>query len=501
MMTTATKRIKSFTTAIITFISICSILLCYTAFAASVTFNVSVPSTSVGIGDTVEVTVEIAANGQSISSYSYEIHYDPTLLKPVTVGDQSADQEETSEGIISYSGTGSSMTATFKFTTLASGTASLETSATEVLSSDGEAIDMTPAYNSINISEAATTETSASTEASLSADQPDEPAMVNEEDEVGTLTETESIPDNTLVSMHSSGNTYYIISKPDSVAVPSAYLPVKIKLNDTDIKAYMKGTDGNTVLLYAANSDGHKGWYYFNTQEGTFLDATDLLGGTSTDSISNFISQNKFIIMLIAIIVLVVLVVVIIILAVSLKGMITDYETQIDRLKKDIDKNSKGDKNAKNSNEKKGPVKTSDENANKDHEHIRLNTHNNDMPTINNKALFPEDDTHESYADSDYDNQVSPDEDDYIHTDDYDDSAFDDMADSAFAVVDDDSTEVQNDNKASDEKTADAKASSEDTSKNAASDNADAEAEKKRKIQASLDEIDAVLESAKKYKN
>ena len=161
------------------------------------------------------------------------------------------------------------------------------------------------------------------------------------EDEVGTLTESENIPDNTLVSVHSSGNAYYIISKPDAVSVPSAYLPVKIKLNDTDIKAYMKGTNGSTVLLYAANADGHQGWYYFNTQEGTFLDATDILDSTTSDSLSEFMSKNKFIIMLIAIIVLVVLVVVIIILAVSLKGMIADYEAQIDRLKNDLDKKDK----------------------------------------------------------------------------------------------------------------------------------------------------------------
>ena len=69
MMKTTTKRIKSFMTVLLAFISI-TVMLSYTAFAASVTFNVNVPSSSVGVGDTVDVTVELSANGQSISSYS-----------------------------------------------------------------------------------------------------------------------------------------------------------------------------------------------------------------------------------------------------------------------------------------------------------------------------------------------------------------------------------------------------------------------------------------------
>ena len=482
MMTTTTKRIKSFTTALLTFICI-AIMLCYTAFAASVTFNVNVPSSSVGIGETFDITVEIAAGNQAISNYSYEIRYDSSLLKPVTGGVQE------DEGILSYSGTGSSLTATFTFQTLASGTASIETSATEVLSDTGEAISMTPAYNSINISETATTESESSTEEALSANQPDEPDTVNLEDEVGTLTESSNIPDNTLVSVHSSGNTYYVLEKPAAIDVPSAFLPVKIKLNDTDIKAYMKGTDGNTVLLYAANTGGHQGWYYFNTQEGTFLDATDLLEGSGTDSLSSFISQNKFIIMLIAIIVLVVLVVIIIILAVSLKGMIADYESQIDRLKKNIDKKEEASKATKNKEKDESSKASESQRSAKENsgaEHIRMSAPSNVIPTINNKALFPDEDTHESYADSDYDNQVSPDEDDYIHTDDYDDSAFDDMNDGGQDTCKDSSQP---------EKTEDSNDVI-DSAFDVAEDT-----DRDRKIQASLDEIDAVLESAKKYKN
>lgn len=471
MMKTTTKRIKSFATVLLAFISM-TITLCYTAFAASVVFNVNVPSSSVYVGDTVEITVEIAANEQSLSSYNYEIHYDSSLLKYISGG------TEIEDGIISCSGTGgseNSMTNTIKFQALESGTASIETSATEILSADGEIIDMTPAYNSINISDTTASSSQTSTYTSISENVTEDTSVTAMEDEVGTLTEAENIPDNTLVSVHSSGNAYYIISKPDAVSVPSAYLPVKIKLNDTDIKAYMKGTNGSTVLLYAANADGHQGWYYFNTQEGTFLDATDLLDSTTSDSLSEFMSKNKFIIMLIAIIVLVVLVVVIIILAVSLKGMIADYEAQIDRLKNDLDKKD----------EEKKSVKTHTvETAADAPEHIRLSSRNDSNPIIGNKSLFPDEDTHESYADSDYDNQVSPDEDDYIHTDDYDDSAFDDMNDSAVR------SSSQIETKSEDNLTEPASSLTQD----------DAKEEKQRQIQASLDEIDAVLESAKKYK-
>ena len=97
---------------------------------------------------------------------------------------------------------------------------------------------------------------------------------------------------------------------------------------------------------------------------------------------------------------------------------------------------------------------------------------NSEVPTINNKALFPGDNEviHESYADSDYDNQVSPDEDDVIHTDDYDDTAFEDVADDSEPI--DSAFDVKDDTESTESK-----------------------------IQASLDEIDAALESAKKYKD
>ena len=325
-------------------------------------------------------------------------------------------------------------------------------------------------YIVVSQSAAASTEAASSTvsDTGPEAEPATPPALIDSEtkpvvteDEVGTLTEADqnaSAPADTLVSVHSNNNTYNIIPKPNSVSVPTGYLPVKINLNDTDIRAYMKGSSSNTVLLYAATNDGHQGWYFFNPNEGTFLDATDLI--EETDSLSSFIDKHKFVIMLIAIIVLVILVVVIIILAVSLKGLIADYEAQIDKLKKD---NEEKESTANETSEAAEP-------SAKAAEHVRMPHHDNsEVPTINNKALFPGDDEviHESYADSDYDNQVSPDEDDVIHTDDYDDTAFEDVADDSEPI--DSAFDVKEDTES--------------------------------KIQASLDEIDAALESAKKYKD
>ena len=100
-MKTTTKLIKLFMTTLLAFISI-TVLLSYTAFAASVTFNVNVPSLSVGVGDTVEITVGIDSNEMNISSYSYEVHYDSSLLESISGGTKLED------GIISYSSNGES---------------------------------------------------------------------------------------------------------------------------------------------------------------------------------------------------------------------------------------------------------------------------------------------------------------------------------------------------------------------------------------------------------
>ena len=437
---------KAFVTVLLSVV-LMAFVISHTAYAASsATFGVTVPSTSVGIGDTVEITVQLSPGKENISDYSYTINYDPALLEAVSGGTVE------DEGSISYSGSSGSeesMTATFTFTALASGTASIETRAVDVISTSGESIDMTPAYNSINISDAVSTYSQADesetetdeTETgnittvitsdteqietvTLSQDTADEPPAVDaaNNSDSGFEDSTQTVSDY-VVSLHSSNNTYYILNKPASVDTPSSYLPVKIKINDTDVKAYMKGTGSSTVLLYAADENGNQGWYFFNTDEGTFMNASDIIG--QSDSLSSFMSEHKFVIMLIAIIVLVILVVIIVILAVSLKGLIADYETQIDRLKKDNDarQTSSGNKASDDS--------SSDDKASESgQEKLRIHSHDSsEVPTINNKALFPDDEAvHESYADSDYDNQVVPDEYDHIHaddTDDYDDTAFD----------------------------------------------------------------------------
>ena len=440
---------KAFVTVLLSVV-LMAFVISHTAYAASsATFGVTVPSTSVGIGDTVEITVQLSPGKENISDYSYTINYDPALLEAVSGGTVE------DEGSISYSGSSGSeesMTATFTFTALASGTASIETRAVEVISTSGESIDMTPAYNSINISDAVSTSSQADTSSesetetdetetgnittvitsdteqietfTLSQDTADEPPAVDaaNNSDSGFEDSTQTVSDY-VVSLHSSNNTYYILNKPASVDTPSSYLPVKIKINDTDVKAYMKGTGSSTVLLYAADENGNQGWYFFNTDEGTFMNASDII--VQSDSLSSFMSEHKFVIMLIAIIVLVILVVIIVILAVSLKGLIADYETQIDRLKKDNDarQTSSGNKASDNS--------SSDDKASESgQEKLRIHSHDSsEVPTINNKALFPDDEAvHESYADSDYDNQVVPDEYDHIHaddTDDYDDTAFD----------------------------------------------------------------------------
>lgn len=440
---------KAFVTVLLSVV-LMAFVISHTAYAASsATFGVTVPSTSIGIGDTVEITVQLSPGKENISDYSYTINYDPALLEAVSGGTVE------DEGSISYSGSSGSeesMTATFTFTALASGTASIETRAVEVISTSGESIDMTPAYNSINISDAVSTSSQADTSSesetetdetetgnittvitsdteqietfTLSQDTADEPPAVDaaNNSDSGFEDSTQTVSDY-VVSLHSSNNTYYILNKPASVDTPYSYLPVKIKINDTDVKAYMKGTGSSTVLLYAADENGNQGWYFFNTDEGTFMNASDIIG--QSDSLSSFMSEHKFVIMLIAIIVLVILVVIIVILAVSLKGLIADYETQIDRLKKDNDarQTSSGNKASDNS--------SSDDKASESgQEKLRIHSHDSsEVPTINNKALFPDDEAvHESYADSDYDNQVVPDEYDHIHaddTDDYDDTAFD----------------------------------------------------------------------------
>lgn len=238
------------------------------------------------------------------------------------------------------------------------------------------------------------------------------------DDDVGTLTEAaQAEPEGTLVSLHSSNNTYHIMPAPDTDDVPSSYLPVTIQLNDVDVDAYIKGTSDSTVLLYASSSKSGEGWFFFDMDEGTFLNADDIL--TPSSSIDTFMSEHKFVIMLIAIIVLVILIVVIILLAVSFRGIMKEYEAEIDKLKKE-NESSDGSDDDTGSNTTARKIHLAPEGT----------------PMLGDKALFPgDDDTAESYADSDYDNQAEPDDDDYETSDDYDDTAFDSVGDDSVSEM------------------------------------------------------------------
>lgn len=417
-----------------------------TALAASAAFNVQVPSTSVRPGDTVSITVDISSDTGTISQYGYTINYDATLLEYVSGGSFEY------EGCISFNGVGTPEAQDFVFTALEEGTASIETAATEISDTDGEAMSVASTYNSISISSSAVStedtesDTSTSEEGSQSQTEISSGGDFSEdgvwiEDEIGTLTEAAAVlPEGTIVSVNTIGDTYNVLEKPDSVDVPGLYTPITIQLNDVDVLAYKKASSNSTVLLYAVNSDDHEGWYFFNLDDGTFLDADDIIGGT--DSLDTFMDENKFVIMLIAIIILVILIIVVVILAVSLKGIMRDYEAEIEKLKKN--NTAAGASAATNTAE------SADSSKNYEHAPLTIHRAPDNTPMLGDKALFPGDDeVAESYADSDYDNQVLPAaEDDYASTDDYDDSAFD----SAFSddeVKSSDSDKVSNDMKSS----------------------------------------------------
>lgn len=318
-MNTIKKKTRTLAALFVSLI-VMTCALCQNAYAALDAFDVTVSSTYVSPGDEITVTVSIVTN-ESISDYSYNLNYDTSLLEYVSGGTLEY------EGCVSYAGTGDPVTQEFTFAAVSEGTASIETVSTELLTADGEYIDLSSAYNSITIDSSAVTE---AVESELTSDAE---TMTDTEDEVGTLTEADmNAPDDTLVSLHSKNATYYIIPRPSSVEAPAAYLPAQISLNDVTVNAYIKSSGDKTVLLYAANEQGHKGWYFFNTDEGTFLSADDIL--TDESALGSFMSEHQFVIMLIAIIILVILIIVIIMLAVSMKNLMADYEAEIERMKK-----------------------------------------------------------------------------------------------------------------------------------------------------------------------
>ena len=64
---------------------------------------------------------------------------------------------------------------------------------------------------------------------------------------------------------------YVIINKPEGLDIPKGFKPAKLEIEEDSFNAYSDGTGSGIYLVYAMNLDGTEGFYFYDTQEGSFM--------------------------------------------------------------------------------------------------------------------------------------------------------------------------------------------------------------------------------------
>ncbi len=132
-----------------------------------------------------------------------------------------------------------------------------------------------------------------------------------------------------MIKIQPAGSTY-IISDHKEDNVPSGYSPIAYLIDNTEVTAYRKNEQDTVILIYAMNTSGSEGWYFYDTIDGTFIRYEGFTNSAVQEEtgVSNFINRHKFVIMLIAIIILVFICVIAIALALTMKKIIKEYEAE-----------------------------------------------------------------------------------------------------------------------------------------------------------------------------
>ena len=282
----------------------------------SVVIGIS-PDGEIAVGDTVTATVII--NGDNIASYSISLLYTTGILE--------YQSEAEDSGTIAISGTGAT-TISYTFTAVGEGRAAISTSGDDCYDAEGNLL--TVAHAGANLTVGKTEE-----EKEEKEEKEEDPEDIKIGTEHYTLVNEYHLPEPpegyTLSSVHYNdremfayqapnqnikvvclqnvdakqkwfvfdedtqsfspfieysleGVKYVIINKPDDVTLPEGFTENSLTLDNTQFTAYSGAADTGMYLVYAINVRGEAGFYYYDTDEGSFTryDAIKSLLETAT---------------------------------------------------------------------------------------------------------------------------------------------------------------------------------------------------------------------------
>ncbi|MEZ4357819.1 MAG: cohesin domain-containing protein [Eubacteriales bacterium] len=287
-----------------------------TAFAASA--SVSAPA-STTVGSTFSVTVKFSASNIGVVQATFS--YDKSVLKYVS-GSGTSDGK-----IVLYASAEgkSSLSTTIKFKALKAGKTTVSVNTTEFIDWDYNSLGTVSASRSVTVQTAGTTTTTKDPEVSTTptvnpldtaipvtvgeqtlylwttlTDDITLPAGFTKTDSTYQEQSIQAATGNNITLVYltdgnggngsfyvlDNGSLYkyqtitvsktYIIVEPDSsVTVPDGYTETTMDINETSVKAWQSEETPGFYLVYVMNSEGGKGFYTYDTIEGTLQRYTE----------------------------------------------------------------------------------------------------------------------------------------------------------------------------------------------------------------------------------
>lgn len=89
-------------------------------------------------------------------------------------------------------------------------------------------------------------------------------------------------------------NRYFIITPESSITIPTGYIETTIELDGKTVQAWYLDTDGTSgfYLVYAINWEGQKGFYQYDSVEGTFQRFVDTYESVATSATAEEVDND-----------------------------------------------------------------------------------------------------------------------------------------------------------------------------------------------------------------
>lgn len=263
------------------------------SYAEDVSIVLAIWPTDVQVGDAVTATVTIT--GESLGEFDIFLEFPDDILQ-YTDGDSS--------GTIEIMGSGTK-TLTYNFKAIANGEGKIQTSGYKIYDVNGTQLSVVHAGGNIMVGEIASTEDTikiGNDTYTLVNDRrlPTPPegytissVTYNDKEIYAYQSPTQNIKVVCLqndeweqkwfiydekkkefspfVEYSLDGTKYVIINKPDDVEIPEWYSQTSLTLSDCQLVAYTDNSDSGLYLVYALNSTGKAGLYFFDTDEGSII--------------------------------------------------------------------------------------------------------------------------------------------------------------------------------------------------------------------------------------